>query len=209
MQLRRHHLLWPKGNRILKWLLKQESLITSDKAKSLLSDYIHEVLSRYRGKIPCWDLVNEAIDDSNNNSHAFYLRNSFWFRKLGTDFIKYVFIFAHEADPDAQLYYNDYNIQSLGNRTLELVNWLRSEGATIDGIGIQWHRNISTTINPGDTYYQNAQRFIHLGLDFMVTELDVAIPTKDGYPVDPEDLQKQGLIYRSLLDYVLYFSPKC
>ena len=126
--------------------------------------------------------------------------------------MKYAFIYAHEADPDAQLYYNDYSIQSLGlkaNRTLELISWLRSEGAIVDGVGIQWHINLSTIITPGDTYYQSAQQFIDHQLDLMVTELDVAIPTKGGYPIHSEDLQKQGLIYRSILDYVLHFSPKC
>jgi endo-1,4-beta-xylanase len=212
MQLRGHNLVWPKDNRIPKWLLEQESSITPEKAQSLLSDYIHTVVSRYRGKIPWWDVVNEAIDDSQNNSHPFNLRNSFWFRKLGPDFMKYAFIYAHEADPDAQLYYNEYDIQGLGlktNRTLELVSWLRSEGAIVNGIGIQWHINLSTTITPGDTYYQSAQQFIDHGLDFMVTELDVAVPTKGGYPINPEDLEKQGFIYRSILDYVLNFSPKC
>jgi hypothetical protein len=178
----------------------------------LLSDYIHAIVGRYRGKIPWWDVVNEAIDDLDNNTHPFNLRDSFWFRKLGPDFMKYAFIFAHEADPDAQLYYNEYNIESLGmkaNRTVELVRWLSAEGATIHGISLQWHINVSVTVTPGDAYYQSAQQFIDQGLDFMVTELDVAIPTSGGYPDDPKDVQKQGLIYRSLLDYVLHFSPKC
>ncbi len=57
--------------------------------------------------------------------------------------------------------------------------------------------------------YQNAQRFIDQGLDFMVTELDISIPMKDGKPIDPADIQKQGLLYRLILEYVLHFSPKC
>jgi GH35 family endo-1,4-beta-xylanase len=61
--------------------LEQESSITSDKAKSLLNDYIHAVVSRYRGKIPWWDVVNEAIDDSNNNSHPMSIMNGLLVRK--------------------------------------------------------------------------------------------------------------------------------
>jgi endo-1,4-beta-xylanase len=212
MQLRGHNLLWAGDSHIPKWLLQQESSITPDKAKSLMSDYIHTVVSRYRGKISWWDVVNEAIDDVDNNTHPFNLRNSFWFRKLGPDFMKYAFIFAHEADPDVQLYYNDYNIEKLdlkANRTLELASWLRSQGVTIHGIGMQWHIDVSKYIHPGGEYYQNAQRFIDQGLDFMVTELDISIPMKDGKPVDPSDVEKQGLEYRSLLQYVLHFSPKC
>jgi endo-1,4-beta-xylanase len=212
MRLRGHNLVWAGDSHMPAWLLKQESSITPEKAKSLMSDYIHAVVGRYRGKIAWWDVVNEAIDGSFNNTHPFNLRNCFWFRKLGPDFMKYAFIFAHEADPDVQLYYNDYSIESLGlkaNRTLELASWLKSQGAPIHGIGLQWHIDVSNNVTPGDAYYQNAQRFVDQGLDFMVTELDISIPMKDGKPVNPADVEKQGLAYRSLLAYVLHFSPKC
>ena len=155
-----------------------------------MSDYIHTVVGRYRGKIPWWDVVNEAIDD-NNNTNPFNLRESFWLRKLGPDFMKYAFIFAHEADPNVQLYYNEYHIESVGlkaNRTINLVNWLRSEGATVHGIGLQWHINVSMNITPGDGHYQSAQQFIDNKLDIMVTELDVAMQTNGGNPANAQDL---------------------
>jgi len=113
MRLRGHNLLWARDEVIPGWLLREESSITPDKAKSLLSDYVHAVVTRYRGKIEWWDVVNEAIDD-NTNTNPYNLRNCFWFRKLGPDFMIYVFTFAHEADPDAQLYYNDYGIENTG-----------------------------------------------------------------------------------------------
>jgi endo-1,4-beta-xylanase len=211
LQIRGHNLVWAPDKWTPDWLVKQESSISPDKAKSLLSDYIHAVVDRYRGKIPWWDVVNEAIDDS-NNTHALNLRDCFWFRKLGPDFIKYAFMFAHEADPNVQLHYNEYGIESVGlkaNRTIDLANWLRMQGATIHGIGLQWHIGVSTTVTPGDVYYQSAQHFIDQRLDFMVTELDVSVPTSGGYPIDSKDLEKQGLVYRVLLQYVLHFSPNC
>ena len=113
MQIRGHNLLWARDEVIPNWLIKNESTITPDKAKQLLSDYIHTVVGRYRGKIPWWDVINEAIDDS-NNTNPFNIKNSFWLRKLGPDFLKYAFIFAHEADPDVKLYYNEYHIESVG-----------------------------------------------------------------------------------------------
>ena len=113
MQIRGHNLLWAPDECNPDWLLKEESTITSDKAKQLLSNYIHTVVGRYRGKIPWWDVVNEAIDDK-NTTNPFNLRNCFWFRKLGPDFVKYAFMFAHEADPNVQLYYNEYSIESVG-----------------------------------------------------------------------------------------------
>jgi hypothetical protein len=126
--------------------------------------------------------------------------------------MKYAFIFAHEADPNAQLYYNEYGIERLGlkaNKTLELASWLRSQGATVHGIGLQWHIYVSNTVSPGDAHYQAAQQFIDNKFDIMVTELDVALPMKDGKPAYPGDIQKQGIVYRSVLQYVLHFFPKC
>jgi endo-1,4-beta-xylanase len=211
MQIRGHNLVWAKDKWTPNWLLKEESTITSDKAKQLLSDYIHTVVGRYRGKILWWDVINEAIDDQ-NNTNPLNLRDCFWFRKLGPDYIKYAFMFAHEADPNVQLYYNEYNIETIGlkaTQTINLVNWLRSQGVIIHGIGLQWHIGVSTTITPGDDHYQSAQQFIDNKLDIMVTELDVSIPTNGGYPINSQDLQTQGLVYRSMLDYVLHFSPNC
>ena len=161
MQLRGHNLVWAPDDCVPSWLLQNESTITSDKAKQLLTDYIHAIVGRYKGKIPWWDVVNEAIDDS-DNKNPLNLRDGFWFRKLGPDYIKYAFMFAHEADPDLQLYYNEYGIENVGpkaTRTVNLVNWLRSQGATVHGIGLQWHIGVSTNITPGDDHYQSAQQF--------------------------------------------------
>lgn len=211
MQIRGHNLVWAYDEWTPKWLLKEEANITSDKAKQLLSDYIHTVVERYRGKILCWDVINEAIDDV-NNTNPLNLKDSFWLRKLGPDFIKYAFQFANEADPDVQLYYNEYSIETIGlkaTRTINLVNWLRSQGAIVHGIGLQYHIDSSTTITPGDGHYQSAQQFIDNKLNIMVTELDVRVPTSGACPIDAQDLQKQADIYRSMLELVLHFSPNC
>jgi endo-1,4-beta-xylanase len=211
MQIRGHNLVWARDRWTPQWLIKEEANITADKAKQLLSDYIHTVVGRYRGKILCWDVINEAIDDI-NNTNPFNLRDGFWFRKLGPDFIKYAFQFAQEADPDVKLYYNEYGIESVGlkaTRTVNLLNWLRSQGVTVQGVGLQWHIPVSRTITPGDGHYQSAQQFVDNRLDFMVTELDVAVPTRDSSPINPQDLQTQGVVYRSMLDYCLHFSPNC
>ena len=211
MQIRGHNLVWARDQTTPAWLLRNESTITPDHAKQLLSDYIHTVVGRYRGKILCWDVINEAVDDF-NNTNPLNIRDCFWFRKLGIDFLKYAFIFAHEADPNVKLYYNEYAIENIGlkaNRTVALINWLRSQGAIVDGVGLQWHISVSTNVTPGDGHYQSAQQFINNGLDIMVTELDVSVPTNGGYPVDSHDLEIQANIYGSILNYVLHFSPNC
>ncbi|UJR11124.1 hypothetical protein I4U23_015306 [Adineta vaga] len=109
------------------------------------------------------------------------------------DFVKYAFQFAHEADPDAQLYYNDYGIEAGGwkaDKALEVVRWLKSEGVPIHGFGMQWHINISRNVR------------------FMVTELDIAVPMRDGLPINPDDIQKQATLFRSILQYTLHFSSQ-
>jgi endo-1,4-beta-xylanase len=179
MNIRGHNLVWAYDEWIPESLLKEEANITSEKAKQLLSDYIHTVVGLYRGKTLCWDVVNEAIDNK-NNTNPLNLIHSLWLRKLGPDFIKYPFIFARGADPDVQLYYNEYFIETVGlkaTRTIDLVNWLRSQGAIVHGIGLQWHINVSIMITPGDAHYQSAQQFIDNKLDIMVTELDVSAET--------------------------------
>jgi len=210
LQIRGHNLIWAYDRNIPGWLLEQESSITPDKAKSLLGDYIHAVVGRYKGKIEWWDVINEAISDD-NETRPFNLRDSFWYRKLGPDFIKYAFTFAHEADPSVKLFYNEYNIEHGGlktNRTIAFISWLKSEGIPISGLGIQWHIDTSVVITPGDEHYQIAQQFLDLNITLTISELDVAVALKDGFPVDPDAIQKQAVIYRSLLQYVLYFFPK-
>lgn len=212
MLIRGHNLVWANDKRVPQWLLQQESSISPSKAYSLLSDYIHAVVRRYQGKVWVWDVINEAIDDRPNNTHPFNLRDCFWFRKLGANFIKYAFIFAHEADPQTQLYYNEYGIETLGVKvtyTLELLQWLRSQGVTVHGLGMQWHIEVSVIPQPGDLYYQSAQKFVDNNFTFMVTELDVSIAMNGSQPKDPTDIQKQSLVYRAVLQYVLHFSPNC
>ncbi|CAF1040698.1 unnamed protein product [Rotaria sp. Silwood1] len=203
MEIRGHTLVWANDKRIPTWLLQQESSISPVKVKSLLSDYIHAVLGRYQGKITSLDVINEAVDDAQNNTHPFKLRNCFWYRK---DLMRLSFLFAHQADPQAQLYYNDYNIEWYGmksNNVLQLLTWVRSQGATVHGVGV------STTVRPQDSYYQSAQRFIDNGFDIMITEFDVSMLMNGSVPQDLNDLQKQASVYRALVKYALHFYSKC
>lgn len=217
--VRGHVLVYARddGYTLPQWLRDQEANITPDKARQLLKDYIYAVAGRYKGKVFAWDVVNEAIDDA-PNQRPFQLRNSFWFRKLGRDFVKLAFQFAHEADPWAELYYNEYGAEGLGRKSdavLELVRWLRAEGVFVSGVGMQWHKGVNDRITPGDDYYKNAERLRKQGFDFQVTELDVAMPVKPFPKTDarhgqeaasPNDLKKQADVYRAVLRYALSFS---
>ncbi len=197
-----------------------EQAMTKAEAAGLLKKYIFAVAGRYKGKVAQWDVINETIDDNGNNKNPYRLRDSFWFRKLGPEFVEMAFRWAHEADPQAKLYYNDYGIEGIGGKSdaaFALIKDLKAKGVPIDGLGLQWHIGISHQLYPGDTYYQNAQRLQDAGIDFAVTEFDVAMPVVvyDGadprYGLEPSntpDLFEQGRLYRNVMQYALSF-PNC
>ena len=100
-----------------------------------MRSHIHTVVGRYKGRVDGWDVVNEAIVDDGS------WRNTKFYEIIGEEYIKLAFQFAHEADPDAELYYNDYGMSQEGRRNsvVEMVKKLKEEGIKIDGIGMQGH----------------------------------------------------------------------
>ena len=108
-----------------------------------LKDHISTLVGRYKGKIRNWDVVNEAINDLSNaqTDETENLRNSSWLQALGPEFLTLAFKFAHEADPNAKLYYNDYGIEAgpKHRSAMVLLKRLIKDGAPIHGVGIQGH----------------------------------------------------------------------
>ncbi|HWH71005.1 MAG TPA: endo-1,4-beta-xylanase, partial [Candidatus Sulfotelmatobacter sp.] len=113
-----------------------------------MRDHIHTVVGRYKGKIKCWDVVNEAIADGGTN----ILRNSLWLQIIGPDFIAKAFEYAHEADPDAILRYNDYGLENPAKRRklITLIKSLQEEHVPVMAIGSQAHLNVSTSFENMD-----------------------------------------------------------
>src|SRR5690606_4870719 len=107
LKVRGHALLWHEQAQ--EWIFKdnQGKPVTREVLLQRLRDHIHTVVKRYKGKIYAWDVVNEAIDDDPNN----FLRKTRWLEIVGEDVIAKAFEYAHEADPDALLFYNDYNTE--------------------------------------------------------------------------------------------------
>jgi endo-1,4-beta-xylanase len=131
------------------------------------------VVGRYRGRVHSWDVVNEAISDTEGE----YLRDIPARRAIGDDFIVKAFEFAHAADPDAELYYNDYNIELPWKRekTLRLLRELRAAGVRIDAVGIQGHWMLHPDY-PKPHVISDAIREFHAeGFKVLVTELDVDV----------------------------------
>ncbi len=208
MKVRGHVLVYPNepGYTTPTWLLNMESQLNPQQVRDLLKDYIYTVAGRYKGKIAMWDVVNEAIADS-QNTRPFNLRNSFWYRKLGTEFLVLAFKYAAEADPDAKLYYNDYNIERSGwkaDSVVNMLNFIRQSGAKVDGIGLQYHIGATEQIAPNDAHYQVVNKFELNNYDWQITELDVSVdvvqypstnPLFGIVPVRETDLVMQSKVY--------------
>ena len=167
-----HTLVW--HSQTPKWVFEDANGKPVDRNTLLerMKEHITTVVGRYKGRIKGWDVVNEALDEDGS------LRKSKWLNIIGEDFIEKAFQFAHEADPDAELYYNDYSIENLPKLqgVLRIVNNLKLKGIKIDGIGIQGHYAFDF---PTLEQLDNAlKQFSATGLKIMFTELDLnLLPT--------------------------------
>lgn len=169
-----------------RWFFEGENgqPVTREKAIERLRTHIHTVVGRYKGKIIGWDVVNEAIADGGDGSTE-NLRQSQWVKAIGPDYLTMAFKFAREADPDCQLYYNDYNIEKGGKfkSSLLLLKRLIKEGAPITGVGIQGHWGLNhlpyVELDNAITEYKK------LGLRVSISELDVVITGQGGGQLDP------------------------
>ena len=133
-----------------------------------MHDHIQTVVGRYKGKIKVWDVVNEALADSGSD----VLRSSPWRQIIGPDFIAKAFEYAHEADPDAILRYNDYWLEKPAKRRklITLIKQLQDQKIPIGAIGSQTHINVGTTFDTLDTALTELET---LGLPIHITELDI------------------------------------
>ena len=169
-----HTLAWHQQT--LYWI--DEENTTRDEALALLREHLTQIMTRYKGKIIAWDALNEAIEDGDKGdtkNWRNYLRNTPWLRMIGEDYINHVFQIAHEIDPNAILYYNDYNLNYQHKReaTYYMVKELREAGIPIHGIGMQGHYHTNTPI---DTVEASLKLFASLeGIEVSVTELDVTV----------------------------------
>jgi endo-1,4-beta-xylanase len=145
---------------------------TRDELLARMKDHIFTVVGRYKGKVNGWDVVNEALLDNGN------LVNSPWLRIIGEDFIEKAFEYAHEADPEAELYYNDFSLDNPAKREgcIRLVKNLKSKGIRIDAVGLQGQAWRLDSYNPSR---RNLQAFIdaisELGVKVMITEMCIDV----------------------------------
>jgi endo-1,4-beta-xylanase len=182
-----HVLVW--HSQTPAWVFAGKDGEPLDRATALarMREHIFTVVGRYKGRIKGWDVVNEAFDDGPEGT----LRKSKWREAIGDDYIAKAFEFAHRADPEAELYYNDYSLQNPAKRAaaLRLLKQLRQWGLRIDGVGEQGHWLID---DPSLSAIEATITDIAAaGFKVLITELDI-----DVLPRDPAmygaDLEKKA-----------------
>jgi len=189
------------------WVFEDESGNPLDREALLkrMKEHIFSVMGRYKGKVHGWDVVNEAIVEDGS------FRKCKWYEIIGKDYVHKAFEYAREADPDAELYYNDYDYckKPKCEGIIKLIRDLQSSGIKVDGVGIQGHWFLEhPDINEIEDYVLALGK---LGVKIMVTELDVGVlpfypcdtPVRDLSSFDPETQKKYNPYTEGIPDAVL------
>lgn len=175
MKMRGHTLCW--HNQVPDWFFKNEDGSTIDKATlyDRVKTHIYTVAGRYKNDIYAWDVVNEVISDK---KEEFY-RPSKFYEIAGPDYIDSAYTWAHEAAPDALLFYNDYNEIDSTKRSkiIQMIRGLQAKNIPVHGIGLQAHWALN---EPSESQLeQTLKDFSDLGLNIQITELDMSIYPKE------------------------------
>ena len=192
LKVRGHTLVW--HNQTGEWLFKdkQGADVSKETLYTRMKEHIDTVVKRYAGKVYCWDVINEAVSDGANE----YLRVSSPYYKIcgGEEFMEKAFIYAHEADPAALLFYNDYNTENPEKREkiYRLLKSFKDKNIPVHGAGLQCHYNIDFDVSE---LKKSIDLFSSLGIDIHITELDISIykwGEENGlnFEVLPEDRMK-------------------
>ena len=197
MRVRGHTLVWDHANP--KWIADRRW--TPQELSNLLQAHIARVVGHFRGQVFAWDVVDEAFDE-----HG-HLRASIWYDQPGigfagesTRYIEQAFRWAHAADPDALLFYNEAEVETYDAKSdaiVAMVQDFRRRGVPIDGVGLQMHQRDT---NPDiERIKRTIARFAALGVQVHITELDIALRADgEGRVFDPEDLVRQAEAYRRI-----------
>jgi endo-1,4-beta-xylanase len=190
MRVRGHNLCW--YTQLPSWLPPYAATASPSDMASLLESHITAEVTHFKGNVFAWDVVNEAWSDDNPS----VLRDSVWYDQpgigqTGTGYIAQAFQWAHAADPNALLFYNDYNIEEPGPKfdaVLSMVTDFVKNGVPINGVGFEMH--VENTYYPSATELtQNIQALAALGLQVHITEMDVRLPVDSSGNASAADLQ--------------------
>ena len=215
-----HCLVW--HSQAPRWMFRDKDgkQVSREVLIQRMKDHIYKVVGHFKGRVKGWDVVNEAIEGNGE------FRKSPYYRIIGPEFIRLAFQFAHEADPNVELYYNDYGMDSPRKReaVVRLVKDLKAHGCRIDAVGMQSHVGFDT---PLDEYEKSIEAYAATGVKVMVTELELSVlpwpkgnygaaietnfdykkemdPYTDGLPAEIQ--KKQDDFYAKLFDIYLRHS---
>lgn len=159
-----HTLIW--HSQLAPWM---EKIADSTEMKAFMKDHITTIVSKYKGRINSWDVVNEALNDDGT------LRQSVFLKTLGEKYLVDAFKLAEKADPKAELYYNDYNIEEPAKRAgaIALIKKIKAAGGKVDGVGIQGHWRLQSPSI--EEIEKSILEYSALGIKVAFTELDITV----------------------------------
>jgi len=200
IKMRGHTLCW--HSQTGQWMFKDSLGNPASKELVLkrLEDHIKTVVGHYKGRIYAWDVLNEVITDNDTAKSIYRIDRNPWMQICGEEYIPKIFQWAHEADPDAVLVYNDYNTENPGkrDRIYTMVKGLLDAGVPVHAIGMQAHDELGTPTE--ENLRATIKKFSSLGVKLQVTELDISIYANRadtiGVGFTPEREQKQADLYR-------------
>ena len=206
MKVRGHCLVW--DHNLPAWLAQGQ--FTPEQLSTLLHEHITTEVKHYAGQVFAWDVVNEALDQ---NGHV---KDSPWYNQpgiglaaKGTAYVEQAFRWAHEADPQALLFYNEVEGEGMNTKSdavYAMVKDFKKRGVPIDGVGLQLH--ISRLDFDTAAVAANIARLARLGIQIHITELDVSLPVDSSGVGTAEDLRRQADVYRGIVHACLQ-SPGC
>jgi len=202
LRVRGHALAW--HSQVPGWVNNYSG--QKEKLLSVLKNHIDSVVGHWKGKVAEWDVVNEAINDDYNADWR--STNSVWYEGIGAEFLDSAFVWAHAADPDAELCYNDYSLEwglrekSKASFVVEQVKRWKENGIPITCVGTQTHIEISHETTPQNVRAL-AKALADLGVTLNITELDIGFPLGSADQLGAADYAKQGHLYRQFMDVFL------
>jgi endo-1,4-beta-xylanase len=212
MRVRGHNLCW--YTQFPSWLAPYAATATPAEMATLLQNHIDTEVTHFAGEVFAWDVVNEAFNDPSGTALP-TLRDSIWYDQpgigqTGTGYIAQAFQWAHQADPNALLFYNDYNIEGPGPKFQAVYNMVQSfvnSGVPINGVGFETHLLLDGYPTAAGLA-QNMQQLAALGLQVHITEMDVRLPVDSAGLATAADLQSQAQVYQTVLSVCLQ-QPNC
>jgi endo-1,4-beta-xylanase len=205
MLVRADHLVWHSS--LPAWLTNGN--FTADQLNQILHDHIATVASHYAGKVHSWEVVNEAVADGGAG-----LRTSIWNNQpgiglTGIAWIEQAFRWAHTSDPQALLFYNDYNAEDISPKSDYIYNMVKqmlADGVPIHGVGLQMHLTNNVNYPNAAGLETNIKRLTDLGLQVVITEMDVRLPVNAAGDASASDVAIQNTLYGRVVSACIKFA---